>query len=171
MKLGKIGSLSAVFVLLLAAVAGAQTTTATPPPHRMHGMPGDAMFDGGMFPFFSKYLDLTEEQHSQIKQIFSNAKPALQPLMLQERQSHEAMMQLVTAGNFDQAKAQSIATQESQIHAQLEVQHALLASQAYQVLTADQKTKLNNFIAQREQRFEQHMRQASPSTAPEQTPN
>jgi len=170
MNLGRVKSLSATLVLLLATVAGAQTTAAAPQ-HRMHGMPGDGMFDGGMFPFFSKYLDLTEEQHAQIKQIFSSAKPALQPLMQQERQSHHAMLQLVASGNFDQAKAQAIATQESQIHAQIEVQHALLASQAYQILTPDQKTKLNDFVAQREQRFEQHMQEQPNSAAPEQAPN
>ncbi len=124
-----------------------------------------------MFPFFSRSLDLTEEQHAQIKQIFSNAKPALRPLMQQEMQSHHAMMQLVASGNFDQAKAQTIVTQESQIHAQIEMQHALLASQAYQVLTPDQKTKLNDLIAQQEQRFEQHTQEQPNSAAPEQAPN
>src|ERR1700691_3557493 len=103
MNLARVRNLSAALVLLFAAAAGAQTDAA--PPHRMHGGPGAAMFDGGMFPLFSKQLDLTEEQHAQIKQIFRSAKPALQPLMQQERQSHHAMMQLVASGNFDQAKA------------------------------------------------------------------
>jgi Spy/CpxP family protein refolding chaperone len=167
MKLGRVRNLSVVLVLLMASVAGAQTAAA-PPQHRMHG---DAMFEGGMFPFFSKYLELTEEQHAQIKQIFTSAKPALQPLMQQEMQSRHAMMQLVASGNFDQAKAQAIAMQESQTHAQIEVQHALLASQAYQVLTPDQKTKFNDFIAKGEERFERHMQEGPPSAAPEQAPN
>ena len=169
MNLGRVRSLSVALVMLLATVAGAQTVAA--PPHRMHGMPDDGMFDGGMFPFFSKYLDLTEEQHAQIRQIFSNAEPALHPLMQQERQSRHAMMQLVASGSFDQAKAQTIATQESQVHAQIEVQHAVLAAQVYQILTPDQKTKLNDFIANREQRFERHMQEQPSSLAPEQAPN
>jgi len=169
MNFARVRTLSAALVLLFATVAGAQTAAA--PPHRMHGGPGGAMFDGGMFPLFSKYLDLTEEQHAQIKQIFHSAKPALRPLMQQELQSHHAMMQLIASGNFDQAKAQTIVTQESQIHAQIELQHAVLASQAYQLLTPDQKTKLNDLMAKREQRFEQHMQEAPSSAAPEQTPN
>ena len=68
------------------------------------------------------------------------------------------MIQLIESGTFDEAKAQSIATQAAQIRAQLEVQHARMASEAYQVLTPEQKTKLADFIAKREQRFEQHMR-------------
>ena len=164
MNLKKVASFSAALVFLLATVAGAQTA---PPPHRMHG----GRFESEMFPFFSKYLNLSEEQHTQIKQIFSNAKPTLQPLWQQERQSHHAMMELVSSGSFDQAKAQSIAAQESQVHAQLEVQHALLASQAYQVLTPDQKTKLNELMIKRQQWFEQRMQQKAPADAPEQTPN
>ena len=160
----RVASFSALLVLLLAAVAGAQTA---PPPHRMHG----GRFDGEMFPFFSKYLNLSEEQHAQIKQIFSTATSTLQPLWQQERQSRGALMALVTSGNFDQAKAQTIAAQESQIHAQLEVQHALLASQAYQVLTPDQKTKLNELMTRRQQRFEQRMQEKAPSAAPEEAPN
>jgi len=39
------------------------------------------------------------------------------------------------------------------------VQHARVASEAYQVLTADQKTKLAQFIAKRQARFEQHMQE------------
>ena len=163
MNLKKVASFSALLVFLLGAAAGAQTA----PPHRMHG----GRFDGEMFPFFSKYLNLSEEQHAQIKQIFSNAKPTLQPLWQQERQSRHAMMELVASGSFDQAKAQTIAAQESQIHAQLEVQHALLASQAYQVLTPDQKTRLNELMTKREQWFQQRMQQKAPSDAPEQAPN
>jgi Spy/CpxP family protein refolding chaperone len=167
MNLKRVARFSAALVFLLAAVAGAQTAQTAPPPHRMHG----ERFDGEMFPFFSKYLNLSEEQHAQIKQIFSTATSTLQPLWQQERQSRGALMALVTSGNFDQAKAQTIAAQESQIHAQLEVQHALLASQAYQVLTPDQKTKLNELVTKREQWFEQRMQQKAPADAPEQTPN
>ena len=62
-------------------------------------------------------------------------------------------------GSFDEAKAQTIATQGAQVHAQLEVQHARIISEAYQLLTAEQKTKLAQFLAKRQQRFEQHMQE------------
>jgi Spy/CpxP family protein refolding chaperone len=68
-------------------------------------------------------------------------------------------MQLIQSGTFDEAKAQAIATQGAQVHSQLMVQHARIANDAYQVLTADQKTKLAQYIIKREQRFEQHMQQ------------
>jgi protein CpxP len=122
-----------------------------------HGGPrggGGDFFGGMMFD----YLDLSDAQRAQIKQIMEKEKPTLEPLFKQEMESHKQMMQLVQSG-FDEAKAQAIATQGAQIHAQLEVQHARVASEAYQVLTAEQKTKLAQFMAKREQRFEQHMQE------------
>jgi Spy/CpxP family protein refolding chaperone len=144
-------SLVALAIVLVAGVAIAQR------PGGPHG--GGDFFGGPMLGFFSDYLDLSDAQQAQIKQIMAKEKPALEPLFLQEKQSHEQMLQLIQSGTFDEAKATAIATQGAQIHAQLEVQHARVASEAYQVLTAEQKTKLAQFITKREQRFEQHMQE------------
>ena len=144
-------SVAALVIVLVAGIAFAQ-------PHSgPHG--GGDFFGGGMLSYFADMLDLTDAQQAQIKQIISKEKPALEPLFKQEMQSREQMMQLIQSGSFDESKAQAIATQGAQVHAQLEVQHARIASQAYQVLTAEQKTKLAQFIAKREQRFEQHMQE------------
>jgi protein CpxP len=161
MKFRSMMSITALAVVLAAGIAMAQP----------HGGPhgGGDFFGGGMMGFFSDYLDLTDAQQAQIKQIVAKEKPALEPLFKQEMQTHEQMMQLIQSGSFDEAKAQAIATQGAQIHSQLEVQHARIANEAYQVLTADQKTKLAQYITKREQRFEQHMeKQGSQS---EQAPN
>lgn len=124
---------------------------------------------GGDFlgPMMVDMLDLTDAQQAQIKQIFQSGKASLQPLWTQERESHLAMIKLITSGAFDPAKAQAIANQESQVRAQLEVEHAQLAAQAYQILTPEQKSKLNQFLAKREQRAEQHMMEHSAAPNPE----
>jgi Spy/CpxP family protein refolding chaperone len=154
-------SLAALAIVLVAGVAIAQ---------RPGGPRGGGDFFGGpMLGFFSDYLDLSDAQQTQIKQIIAKEKPALAPLFQQEMQSHEQMMQLIQSGSFDEAKATAIAAQGAQIHAQLEVQHARVASEAYQVLTAEQKTKLAQFITKREQRFEQHMQEQGAHS--EQPPN
>jgi periplasmic protein CpxP/Spy len=145
---------------LIAAVAMSQTLKRVDMHHR-----------GGMgheMPFFALH-DLTDAQRTQIKQIFQSSKPAIKPLWQQEHQSHQAMMQLVTSGTFDEAKAQAIANQAAQTHAQLEVEHAKVVSQAYQVLTAEQKTELAAIMAKHQQRMEEHMREHQ--GAPEQAPN
>ena len=155
-------SIAALAIVLVTGIAIAQP----------HGGPhgGGDFFGGGMLGFFSDYLDLTEAQQAQIKQIVAKEKPALEPLFQQEMQTHEQMMALIQSGTFDETKAQTLATQGAQVHAQLEVQHARIANEAYQVLTADQKAKLAQFISKREQRFEQRMQNqgAHSETAPNQ---
>jgi len=154
-------SIAALAIVLVTGIAIAQP----------HGGPrGGDFFGGPMLGFFSDYLDLTDAQQTQIKQIIAKEKPALEPLFQQEMQTHEQMMALIQSGTFDETKAQAIATQGAQVHAQLEVQHARIANEAYQVLTADQKTKLAQFITKREQRFDQRMQDqgAHSETAPNQ---
>jgi len=153
MKFGRMTAM--VAALAMALLTG--TAIAQGPHH--HGLFGPRMMEK---------LDLTDAQRAQIKQIHESGKSTLKPLWQQEHQSHQAMMALITSGNFDQAKAQEIANQEAQIHAQLEVQHAQLAAQAYQVLTPEQKTKFNELLAQRHQRMEEHMKEHS--EAPSQQP-
>lgn len=156
----KFGRMSVIFAALaMALLAG---TAMAQGPRRQ----GGDLF-GPMMGMMSDMLDLTDAQQAQIKEIFQNGRSTMKPLWQQEHQSQHAMMQLITSGSFDQAKAQEIANQESKIHAQLEVQHAQLAARAYQVLTADQKTKMNEFLAKRQQRMEQHMQEHS-QEAPQQ---
>jgi Spy/CpxP family protein refolding chaperone len=162
----KVKSISkiAVTVLGLALLAGGAWAQGSGGPH---GGPHGDFLDGHMLGFFADYLDLTDAQQAQIKQIGTTAKPAMKPLFEQERTSHQQMMQLIESGSFDNAKATAIANQEAQVRAQIEVQKASIASQSYQVLTSDQKTKLNEFITKREQRWAQHS-QAPSETTPNQ---
>src|SRR5215831_5761615 len=113
-------SIATLAVVLVAGAAMAQH-------HWGHG--GGDFFGGPMFGFFSDYLDLTDAQQSQIKEMFAKDKSTFEPLFEQEMQNRKDMMQLITGGNFDEAKAQAIATQGAQVHAQLEVQHARVAAQ------------------------------------------
>jgi protein CpxP len=154
MKSIKFRLVSGLIALTLAATAAVSQDAAVGPHHRQG-------FMGHEFGFFADYLDLTDAQRAQMKQTLAAEKPALKPLMQQEEQSHQQMMQLIQSGNFDEAKAQSIATQESQTHIQLEVQKARIHSELYQLLTADQKAKLAQFMAKHQQRMQQHMEDKS----------
>jgi len=149
MRFVRIAPISLVLATaLLTGVATAQG------PRTRHG--GDLLG-----PMMMDMLDLSDAQQAQIKQIYHSGKTTMKPLWSQERASHLAMIKLITSGMFDTSKAQAIANQESQVRAQLELAHAQLAVQAYQVLTPEQKTKLNEFLAKREQRAEQHMMEQS----------
>ncbi|MGA9041002.1 MAG: Spy/CpxP family protein refolding chaperone [Terriglobales bacterium] len=112
-------------------------------------------------------LDLSDAQKAQVKQIFTAEKPTIKPLMQQEEQNHQQMTALVRSGSFEEAKAQAIAAQETQIHTQLAVEHAKIEAQVYQLLSADQKAKLAEREAKRGQWMQQHENdQAGPPDAP-----
>jgi len=145
MKLTRIRILTIGAALLLAAaVAIAQGR---------HGYGGP----GGDFHHMLKQLDLTADQHSQVKAIFEKEKPTLQPLMQQMRQNHSAMSALEANGQFDEAKTRTLATQNAQTMIELQVEHARIKSEIMQILTPDQKAKLAQIEAGREAHMNKHM--------------
>jgi len=111
---------------------------------------------GADFHHMLRQLDLTADQHSQVKAIFEKEKPTLQPLMQQMRQNHSAMSALEAAGTFDEAKTRALATQNSQTMIELQVEHARIKSEIMQILTADQKAKLVQIEANRAARMDKH---------------
>jgi protein CpxP len=117
-----------------------------------HGFGGP----GGGFHRMLKQLDLTTDQHSQVKAIFEKEKATMQPLMEQMRQNREAMKALEASGPFDEAKTRALATQNAQTMVELQVEHARVKSQIMQILTADQKAKLAQIEANREERWGKH---------------
>ena len=117
-------------------------------------MPGHGdMFSEHMLGFFTDMLNLTDAQQAQIKDILAKEKTATEPYHQQMAQSHQAMMQLVQSGSFDEGKARTIATQQSQAMIELEVQRARSGAAMFQVLTPDQQTRMVQFMNKREQRW------------------
>lgn len=154
MKISKIRVFVVTLAMTLSMAAFAQdapAAAAAAPPHHMHGR---HMF-GEMLPFHA--VGLTEAQQAQIKQLFASQRTTMKPLFQQLHQNHQAMIQLITSGNFEEAKAQALVAQSSQIMSQVAVQRAALEAQAYQLLTPEQKTKMSQVLAQREQWMQQHM--------------
>ena len=115
-----------------------------------HGGPGG-------FHHMLKQLDLTADQRSQVKAIWEKEKPAMQPLMQQMQQNHNAMKALEASGPFDEAKTRALATQNSQTMIELQVAHARIKSEIMQILTADQKAKLAQMEANHEAHMQKHM--------------
>ncbi|HVO81177.1 MAG TPA: Spy/CpxP family protein refolding chaperone [Terriglobales bacterium] len=156
MKSSRIAVVVAVLaVTLVAALALSQTVK----PAHMHGR---GMFGEHMLGFYADYLNLTDAQQAQIKQIMENQKSTIRPLFQQMGQNRQAMRQLVQSGNFDEAKARTIATQQAQSMIELEVQKAKMEAAMFQVLTPDQQSKLVELTNRREQRFMKHMQESQP---------
>jgi protein CpxP len=149
----------AAVVLALTVVAGIAVSQTV---RRAH-MRGDGMFGGPMLGYYVHKLDLTDAQQAQVKAIMAKEKPALQPLMQQVAQGHSQLRDLVMNGNFDEAKARELASQQTQTITELTVQHARIASEMVQILTPDQKTKLTALISQHEQRMMNRRQGKTPS--------
>jgi len=118
---------------------------------------GDGFMGGRMLDFFADYLDLTDTQQAQAKEIIEKEKPALQPLVRQRLQAEKQLRELAMNGGFDEAKVRDIANQQAQVMTELTVQKARIESELLQLLTPDQKTKLNQFFDKHEQRMSRHL--------------
>jgi Spy/CpxP family protein refolding chaperone len=167
----KIVIIGAVGVLALALVAGTAFAQTSDESGSAHGHMHAGMMGGEGMGFPMHELNLTADQHAQIKQIMQAERPNIKPLMQQEMQSHQQMMQLITSGNFDQAaqaKAAAIASQEAQTHVQLQVEHAKIAAQIYQLLSSDQKAKVSDMMAKHQQRMQEHMQKEQQGTTEQQ---
>lgn len=152
---------AAMAILLGTAIANAQTSddaTAAPPMQghqfRMHDH---------MMGFFSKALNLTDEQKTQMKAIMQKEHPTLKPLMQQEHQIDAQLRQYVE-GTYDEAKVRALAGQKSQIEVELTVAHTRVHNEMYQVLTTEQRAQLKEMEAKHEARMQSRMHDAS--TAP-----
>ncbi len=139
-------------VLLGTALGRAQSTTDTPAPRHVHAH----QFRGGMMGFFPRSLNLTDEQHGQIKAIMQKERPTMKPLF---QQSHQIELQLrqFAEGTFDEAKVRTLATQKAQIESELTVQKTRIHNELFQLLTADQQAKMKEIEANRETRMQQRM--------------
>ncbi len=156
-RIAKFSLLAGLAVALVAGLAFAEEQGGPGEMHHgMGGMHHGFMGDPGLGMMLHQ-LNLTEDQKAQVKKIFESEKPTMKPLMQQQFQSHQQMMQLVTSGNFDEAKATAIATQSAQTHIQMEVEHAKIHAQIYQLLDSTQKAKVADMMAKHQERMQQPM--------------
>src|ERR1700758_5559973 len=123
--------IAALAVVLIGAVAVSQTVAKGP---HMHG----GGFGEHMLGFMTDYLDLTDAQQAQVKDILAKEKPTIQPLLDQLKQGHQDLMALETSGTFDEAKVRALAAQHTQAMTELLVQKARIHSELFQLLTPDQ---------------------------------
>jgi protein CpxP len=113
------------------------------------GMRGNHM--GRMF----RELNLTDEQKAQMKAIRQENRQGTKELRQQMRTNRQQLQQLTENGNFDEAAVTAIASQQGQIHAQMIVAQQKVKAQMYNVLTAEQKTKLSELKAARKLKMQE----------------
>lgn len=149
--------ITALALMLIAGVAVSQTVAKT---HMHRAQFG---FDEHMLGFMTDYLDLTEAQQAQVKEILSKAKPTIQPLIDQLRQGHQELMQLETGASFDEGKVRALAAQHTQAMTELMVQRARIHNEIFQLLTPEQKSKAIKLMNRHQQHMMEHMHQGPSS--------
>lgn len=158
---------AALAVLLGTALAKAQTADAPPPPpSHIHAPMGQHMLD-----YFTKQLNLTEDQQNQAKALMQKQMGTMKPLFQQQRQIEKQLHELAESDTFDAAataKVQTLATQKAQLEAQLTVAQTQMHNQLYQLLTPDQRTQLKQLEATHQAHWQKRMRNQAPPAPPEQ---
>lgn len=89
-------------------------------------------------------LDLTAQQHDQIKQIFDQQKPAREEKMHAMHESMMALRKATQAEPYDRNQVQEVANQQAKLQADLIVLRADTMHQVYAVLTPEQRKKLED---------------------------
>ena len=108
----------------------------------------------GGFGRMAEKLNLTDAQKAQVKDIMDASRAKVQPLTEQLKANHQKMETATANGQFDEAQVSTIANEQATISAQLIVEKERAKSQIFQILTAEQKTLMPQFEAQRGDRFE-----------------
>jgi len=118
----------------------------------------------GFAPFgpFGRELNLTDAQKAQIKSIQESFRESDRALFDQMRALHEKQGD-VAPGTFDEAAVRSAAEARAKIQVELEVSHAKMMSQVFNVLTAEQKAQL--------QAHHDQMKRMGPPPPPPQPPD
>ena len=93
-------------------------------------------------------LDLTEAQRDQIFKIHHDQAPAFREQMKKLRASHEELEKLARADKFDPAAVRRAADAQAKAMSDLAVMRAQSASQVRQVLTPEQRSKLDQLREQ-----------------------
>ena len=154
MKLTRTKVLFAALAISI-GTAIAVSQTASKPDH------GD--FQQHWLSYMTDYLDLTDAQQAQAKQILDKEKPGMDAFMAQMKQTHDQLRQLEFATTFDEAKVRAAAAQQAQIMTEMTVQKARLHSQLYQILTPEQQAKAAKMMDHHHGHWAMHGHDAPPA--------
>jgi periplasmic protein CpxP/Spy len=113
--------------------------------HRMHKMHN-----------FGRMLDLTEQQKQQLASARQAEKERTKAYREQVEATRKQIHDDVMSGNFNEEKTRSLLAQSAQAQTELELSRARMHAAFYNVLTAEQRTKLNELRQKRDERRQEH---------------
>lgn len=95
-----------------------------------------------MLPRLADKLDLSEDQRNRIQTIVETGKPEIEALREQTRTERDAFRDSHEIGDFDETTFRAHFESQAQLHVEMQLAGAEMASQAYAVLTPDQQQEL-----------------------------
>ena len=119
-------------------------------PPQKQGMQKMPMIDGMLRAF--RHLDLSEEQKESVKATVKGLREDIKPLMLEARELHKQMGELVRAAEYDAGAVAALADQEGDLLAERIKLTAAAMSQARSYLSDEQREQLANMAEKRKQR-------------------
>src|SRR3954468_2596148 len=135
----------------LALTMGAQAQSAPEGGQQHGGMQHMRHHGGGDEMRGLQALNLSEAQRDQVFKIHHDQAPAFRDQMKKVRASREELQKLARADKFDAAAVRRAADAQAKSLSDIAVMRAQTASQVRQVLTPEQRTKLDQMREQRRQ--------------------
>lgn len=111
---------------------------------------------GYILAHVARELNLSEQQKTEIKAIFTAERPVVAPLLKQLFDNHQEMRAATAQGRFDEAQVRAIATRQAQLVTELIVAKERVKSKVYQVLTPEQRAKAEQLHDRLAARLRQH---------------
>lgn len=132
--------------LLIALIAGGLATGAAAQGHNgpRRGPMGPVLLS----PMLLRQLNITETQREQIRTLAETHRATVEPLREQLRQSHEAVLRASLTTTFDEAAVRALIAQTESVRTSIGVAEAKVNSQVYALLTPEQRTQLEQFLAE-----------------------
>jgi Spy/CpxP family protein refolding chaperone len=113
-------------------------------------MPGEGMGRRGHGMMHLRGLNLTEAQRDQVFKIFHDQAPAMHEQMKQVHRSRGELRQLAMAERFDEGRARQLADTQAKALAALAVMRAQTMARVREILTPEQRQRLQQMREQRE---------------------
>jgi len=111
-------------------------------------MPGE-MERGGHPMMRLRALGLSEAQQDQVFKLFHEQAPAMHEQMKQVRRSREELRKLSMAERFDEGRARQLADAQAKALATLAVMRAQTMSRVREILTPEQRARMDQFMERR----------------------
>lgn len=116
---------------------------------RGHGHHRGDMMMFGRLQHAKAALELSDQQTSDIKQIYTDLRTQNEPYRASLRGGRQAIAQALLANPNDTAGAQALIDKQSEAERQMKTNALHAFSKALNVLTPDQRTKASAFLTQR----------------------